>query len=81
MRYRGRNLSRRRARSAARRVAAPILDASVSIGLLDSADPHHERSIDDVEGADLAGRRMLTPAQRRNGGTSMSSSEISSEER
>jgi predicted nucleic acid-binding protein len=43
-------------------VEALILDASVVIGLLDTADAHHERSIDDVEAADRAGRRLLLPA-------------------
>jgi predicted nucleic acid-binding protein len=39
-----------------------ILDASVLIGLLDTADAHHDRSIDDVEAADRAGRQLLLPA-------------------
>ncbi len=39
-----------------------ILDASVLIGLLDSADAHHSRAVDDVERADQGGRRLLTPA-------------------
>jgi predicted nucleic acid-binding protein len=43
-------------------VEALILDASVLIGLLDSADTHHDRAIDDVEGADRAGRQLLLPA-------------------
>jgi predicted nucleic acid-binding protein len=43
-------------------VAALILDASVLISLLDTADAHHDRSIDDVEAADRAGRRLLLPA-------------------
>ncbi len=43
-------------------MAALILDASVLIGLLDTADAHHNRSIDDVEAADRAGRRLLLPA-------------------
>jgi predicted nucleic acid-binding protein len=43
-------------------VEALILDASVLIGLLDTADAHHDRSIDDVEAADRAGRRLLLPA-------------------
>jgi predicted nucleic acid-binding protein len=38
------------------------LDASVLIGLLDSADAHHERAIEDVEAADRAGRQLLLPA-------------------
>lgn len=41
---------------------ALILDASVLIGLLDTADAHHRRSIDDVEAADREGRRLLLPA-------------------
>ena len=41
---------------------ALILDASVVIGLLDTADTHHRRSIDDVEVADREGRRLLLPA-------------------
>ncbi len=41
---------------------ALILDASVLIGLLDTADAHHDRSIDDVEAADRAGQRLLLPA-------------------
>jgi predicted nucleic acid-binding protein len=43
-------------------VEALILDASVLIGLLDTADAHHDRSIDNVEAADRAGRRLLLPA-------------------
>jgi predicted nucleic acid-binding protein len=39
-----------------------ILDASVLIGLLDTEDEHHARSVDDVEQADLAGRQLLAPA-------------------
>lgn len=41
---------------------ALILDASVLIGLLDTADAHHDRSIDDVEAADRAGKQLLLPA-------------------
>lgn len=41
---------------------ALILDASVLIGLLDTADVHHGRSIDDVEAADREGRQLLLPA-------------------
>lgn len=41
---------------------ALILDASVVIGLLDTADTHHARAIDDVEGADREGRQLLLPA-------------------
>jgi predicted nucleic acid-binding protein len=43
-------------------VEALILDASVLIGLLDTADTHHDRAIDDVEAADREGRRLLLPA-------------------
>jgi predicted nucleic acid-binding protein len=43
-------------------VEALILDASVLIGLLDTADAHHDRVIDDVEAADREGRRLLLPA-------------------
>jgi predicted nucleic acid-binding protein len=43
-------------------VGALILDASVLIGLLDTADVHHERAVDDTEAADQAGRKLLTPA-------------------
>jgi predicted nucleic acid-binding protein len=43
-------------------VEALILDASVLIGLLDTADVHHARSIDDVEVADREGRKLLAPA-------------------
>jgi hypothetical protein len=43
-------------------VEALILDASVLIGLLDSADTHHDRAIDDVEVADREGRQLLLPA-------------------
>lgn len=41
---------------------ALILDASVLIGLLDTADTHHNRAIDDVEAADRGGQRLLLPA-------------------
>ncbi|HEV2973809.1 MAG TPA: PIN domain-containing protein [Solirubrobacteraceae bacterium] len=41
---------------------ALILDASVLIGLLDTADTHHDRAIDDVEAADRQGRQLLLPA-------------------
>jgi predicted nucleic acid-binding protein len=43
-------------------MAALILDASVVIGLLDTADPHHATAIDDVEAADLAGQSLVLPA-------------------
>ena len=39
-----------------------ILDASVVIGLLDTADAHHRRAVDDVEAADLADDLLLVPA-------------------
>lgn len=43
-------------------MAVLILDASVLIGLLDSADAHHERAVSDVETADQAGRSLVAPA-------------------
>jgi predicted nucleic acid-binding protein len=43
-------------------VEALILDASVVIGLLDAADAHHARAIDDVEAADRARQPLLLPA-------------------
>jgi predicted nucleic acid-binding protein len=43
-------------------VAALILDASVLIGLLDSADVHHERAVSDVETADQGGHSLIAPA-------------------
>ena len=39
-----------------------ILDASVLIGLLDTADAHHARAVEDVEAADRARRQLLVPA-------------------
>lgn len=39
-----------------------ILDTSVVIGLLDTADQNHARAVDDVEAADRAGQRLLLPA-------------------
>jgi predicted nucleic acid-binding protein len=39
-----------------------MLDASVLIGLLDSADSHHDCAVDEVEQADRAQRELLTPA-------------------
>jgi predicted nucleic acid-binding protein len=39
-----------------------ILDASVLIGLLDTEDEHHQRSVDDVDQADRAGQQLLAPA-------------------
>lgn len=43
-------------------MGALILDASVLIGLLDSADAHHLRAVKDVELADRAGRPLVAPA-------------------
>lgn len=43
-------------------MGALILDASVLIGLLDRADGHHARAVDDTAAADEAGDRMLAPA-------------------
>ena len=43
-------------------MATLILHASVLIGLLDSADPHHFTAVDDVEAADHAGQALQTPA-------------------
>jgi predicted nucleic acid-binding protein len=43
-------------------VGALILDASVLIGLLDTADVHHRRAVDDVDAADSAGETLLVPA-------------------
>lgn len=43
-------------------MATLILDASVLIGLLDSADPHHAAAVDRVEAADHGGQRLETPA-------------------
>jgi predicted nucleic acid-binding protein len=43
-------------------VGALILDASVLMGLLDSADAHHESAVSDVERADQAGRPLFAPA-------------------
>jgi predicted nucleic acid-binding protein len=39
-----------------------ILDAGVVIGLLDSADAHHQAAVDAVEAADAAGSRVVMPA-------------------
>jgi predicted nucleic acid-binding protein len=39
-----------------------ILDASVLIGLLDTEDSHHDRAVDEVDQADRADHRLLTPA-------------------
>ncbi len=43
-------------------MGALILDAGVLIGLLDTADAHHEAAVDDVEAADLRGDDLVTPA-------------------
>jgi len=43
-------------------VEALILDASVVIGLLDIADTHHARAVEDVEAADRARQSLLLPA-------------------
>jgi predicted nucleic acid-binding protein len=43
-------------------VGTLILDASVLIGLLDTADAHHSLAVDDVEAADVADEKLLTPA-------------------
>jgi len=43
-------------------VGALILDASVLIGLLDTADAHHERAVSDVEAGDQARRELIVPA-------------------
>lgn len=39
-----------------------ILDASVLIALLDSADNHHQRAVDAVDQADRAHQELLAPA-------------------
>ena len=43
-------------------MGALILDASVLIGPLDTADAHHNADVDDVEAAELRGDDLLTPA-------------------
>ena len=43
-------------------MGALILDASVLIGLLDSADAHHARAVQDTEAADISQRRLVAPA-------------------
>jgi predicted nucleic acid-binding protein len=43
-------------------VGALILDASVLIGLLDLADAHHRRAVEEVERADRDARTLLAPA-------------------
>jgi predicted nucleic acid-binding protein len=39
-----------------------ILDASVLIGLLDSADGYHDRAVEAVDQADRANQELLAPA-------------------
>jgi predicted nucleic acid-binding protein len=39
-----------------------ILDASVLIGLLDSADGHHDQAVDAVDQADRDNQELLAPA-------------------
>ena len=39
-----------------------ILDASVLIGLLDAADNHRDRAVNEVDQADRADHQLLTPA-------------------
>jgi len=43
-------------------VGTLILDASVLIGLLDDADDHHQRAVNDVEAADEASIDLVAPA-------------------
>jgi predicted nucleic acid-binding protein len=43
-------------------MGALILDASVLMGLLDSADAHHDSAVSAVERADQAGRPLVAPA-------------------
>ncbi|HWH10683.1 MAG TPA: PIN domain-containing protein [Solirubrobacteraceae bacterium] len=43
-------------------MGALILDASVVIGLLDSADAHHQAAVDAVEAADAQDSRLIVPA-------------------
>jgi predicted nucleic acid-binding protein len=43
-------------------VAALILDASVLIGLLDTADAHHRQAVKQVDEADTDGTALLVPA-------------------
>lgn len=43
-------------------MGALILDASVLIALLDRADPHHARAVEEVEAADQRGEALLAPA-------------------
>jgi predicted nucleic acid-binding protein len=39
-----------------------MLEASVLIGLLDAADSHHDRAVDEIDQADRADHQLLTPA-------------------
>jgi predicted nucleic acid-binding protein len=43
-------------------VGALILDASVVIALLDTADAHHQQAVGDAEAADLEGHTLIIPA-------------------
>ncbi len=43
-------------------MGALILDASVLMGLLDSADAHHDSAVSAVERADQAGQPLVAPA-------------------
>jgi predicted nucleic acid-binding protein len=43
-------------------VGTLILDVSVLIGLLDTADAHHEQAVNEVEASDTAGDNLLVPA-------------------
>ncbi len=43
-------------------MGALILDANVLIALLDRADPHHAKAVDDVEAADQTDRELVVPA-------------------
>ena len=43
-------------------MATVVLDASVLIGLLDTADAHHAAAVDAVDAADQAAASLMTPA-------------------
>ncbi len=43
-------------------MGALILDANVLIALLDRADNHHAKAVDDVEAADQADQQLVVPA-------------------
>jgi predicted nucleic acid-binding protein len=43
-------------------VGTLILDVSVLIGLLDTADAHHEQAVNEVEASDTAGDNLRVPA-------------------